>query len=180
MRFPDRTLWSSPHTPTWLARVDCAAAKLLTILASAVAVLAIAGCFGKGDGPTGTVMGRVTFNGQPAAEGRVAFISSKGHGASGLIGANGEFTLRRVEGAGILVGDYQVVVQPPPPEPPSPSSVPEEANQKNPRKMMIGAPGDPVVKEYPDIPMMYRNPTTSGWNVTVKEGANRFDFEMKR
>lgn len=149
-------------------------------MVASLGLLSIVGCFGKGEGPTGTVTGNVTFNGQPATEGRVAFISAQGKGASGIIGAQGEYTLKTIAGDQIPVGEYQVAVQPPPAESRDASSAPSEVPQATPGRIMKGAPGDPIVKEYPNIPMQYRNPSTSGWKVTVKEGANQFDFEMKR
>jgi hypothetical protein len=147
-------------------------------LGSVVAVLAMVGCFGNSDGPTGTVSGKVSFKHQPVSEGRVAFVSVQGKGATGVIGEQGEYSLRTVAGSRIPVGEYQVAIQPPPAEPRDPSSASAGAYQPTPGKIMIGAPGDPVVKDYPNIPLRYRNPATSGWKVTIGEGENQFDFQM--
>ena len=144
-----------------------------------VAVLAMVGCFGEGAANTGTVSGKVSCNGQSIPAGRIAFVSDRGHGASGEINANGEFTLRTIKGNRILVGDYRVAIMPPPTQRIPTSAVPAD-DQKSAKMTPIGAPGDPVVQEYPDIPLKYRSPATSGLNATVVQGENRFDFDMKR
>lgn len=181
MQFPDRLRHCISARSVPLVRsVSNVSWRRTALLACVAGSLSFAGCFGKAEGPTGTVTGKVTFEGKPVAEGRVAFVSAAGHGASGSIEADGQFKLRRVEGDQILVGTYQAVVQPPPTERAPQPDVPVDTGQKSSRKIMAGAPGDPVVKEYPDIPLRYRNPATSGWSFTVNEGENRFELEMKR
>jgi len=137
------------------------------------------GC-GKSAGPSGTVSGKVTFDGQAVTEGTVVFVSAQGRGASGSLDSQGAYTLRTVEsGQKIPVGEYQVCVQPPPPEPTvDPSKVTkEEVDAAIAKRLPI--PGTPVKKDYPNIPKKYQDQATSGWKLTIKEGPNTFNLEMK-
>jgi len=138
-----------------------------------------AGC-GKSVGPSGTVSGKVTCDGQAVTEGTVVFISAQGRGASGKLDSQGAYTLKTVEsGEKVPVGEYQVAVQPPPPEQADLSKVSAD-DVKAAIAKGLPVPGDPVKKEYPNIPQKYRNQANSGWKLMVKEGANTFDLEMKK
>ena len=85
----------------------------------AIGVLFLAGCESGGySGPTGTVSGTVTLNGQPVPQGcTVVFIADAGHTASGEVGGGGEYSLTVTGKAGqssaIPVANYQVCVTPP-------------------------------------------------------------------
>jgi hypothetical protein len=127
-----------------------------------LACLAVAGCGRKGD--YGIVRGTVTFNGQPVSEGMVVFFEPQLMVYQGArIQPNGSYSVAMSSGPGILVGDYQVTVMPP---------VIESPGSK--------AFGPMTVREYPNIPLKYRNPRTSPLKVSVVEGDNPpFDIEMK-
>jgi len=125
--------------------------------------VAIAGC-GDPRGPTGTVSGQVTFEGQPVTEGMVSYVSDEGHGASGQLDSAGNYTLVTVDGPGVPVGNYKVAIRPPLAE--EPDELPIDYVP-------------PDEEEYPNIPSKYRSPSTSGFTAAVKEGDNSFDFDMK-
>lgn len=117
----------------------------------------VAGC-GGGDGKkaTGTAKIMVTYGGQPVSEGAVQLVvAGSGMGAYGQLDASGTVTLADVE-----VANYTVVVTPPPPPDP--------------------VPGSPAtVKDYPNIPQIYREQKTSPLKAEVKPTSNEFKFELK-
>jgi hypothetical protein len=111
----------------------------------------------------GRISGRVTFEGKPVAEGRVVFTNNqKGIHMTAKIKADGRYEVRTAKGAGLPLATYQVFVSPPPTE-----AVTGVFNQKLP------------VKECADIPPKYRDAATSGLTLTLTEGENRLDIEMK-
>ncbi len=122
----------------------------------------LAGCGEGGDEfPTGTVSGKVTFDGKPVTEGKISFINEElGYGAGATLGSDGSYQLE--EGRGIRLGDYKVAVRPP---------------------LVGGSPEDPddppKPKEMPNIPEKYRQFETSGLSAAVKEGGNEFTFDLK-
>lgn len=105
----------------------------------------------------GKVTGSVKFSGNPVKDGQVQF-SSKETQTFVLteLEPNGEFTLEQE----IPVGSYKVTVLPPP-EP-----APEVGVVYKPR-------------EFPDIPMKYRDDFNSDLTADVKVGENSFTFDMK-
>ncbi|WP_339728932.1 carboxypeptidase-like regulatory domain-containing protein [uncultured Gimesia sp.] len=137
-----------------------------------LATLCLVGCGGGStlpEGDTGTVTGKVTFNGKPVSEGAsIVFLhKDKGITASSAIAADGSYALRMRREDAILVGDYQIGVTPPTVE-----LTPAEAEAVNTGKEL-------PEKEWPEIPKKYRNPETSGVTFTVKAGENTFDLDMK-
>jgi hypothetical protein len=140
------------------------------ILAASVA-LWICGCGGGGGlpaGETGTVGGKVTFNGQPVPAGCVvSFLGPKGITGSGATDAGGAYKISMRDGDKVLAGSYKVAVSPPQAAPLSD----EEAMKLS----MEGKPTAPEVKEVPD---KYRSPETSPLSFDVKAGANTFDIDM--
>ena len=119
----------------------------------------MAGC-GSGDGkPSGSVSGRITFQGQPVTSGVVNLMSQKlGAGASAPLGDDGKYRLAD----SLELGDYKVMVTPPPPPPPRPED---------------GPPKPPPAAA--NIPKKYRTEATTDLSATVKSGSNTFDFDLK-
>jgi len=124
--------------------------------------ISVAGCAKQVDdakrfGPTGKVKGTLTFNGKPVEDARVQFSSKET--AAAVIGdvSNGEFELTDP----VPVGKYKVAVLPP--EEPAPES---------------GVKYQP--KQYPDIPLKYRDEFNSDLTAEVHEGDdNEVKLDMK-
>ncbi len=129
--------------------------RLMLFLGLLTSMCWMMGC-GPAEKPTGSVSGKVTYNGEPLTKGSVLFVNEEtGIGASGQLDTSGTYTI-----ASIRTGEYQVAIQPPPA--PSPDEMEEGAQ---PEKL--------------DIPEKYLSPQTSGLTATVTEGENTADFELQ-
>lgn len=150
--------------------------RLSTTVASLLIATAIilpvtnSGCSKKGgyNGPTGTVSGTVTINGQPCGKGSINFINENIsiHGAA-ILQTDGSYALKVGTSFSIPVGDYRVAIvgDDPTAPPPDPAAL-----MSNPEKF----------KANESIPAKYRDPKTSGLLVVVKEGANpNTNFDLK-
>jgi hypothetical protein len=126
-----------------------------------LAALVSAGC---GRGPVlGRVSGKVTFQGQPVPEGIVLFRNKeKAVYMTANLKPDGTYEVRRAEGKGLPPGGYEVMIQPPMEDAP-----------------MGPALEPPKLKPYPNIPAKYRSYESSGLTLTVKEGDNVLDVEMR-
>ena len=110
-------------------------------------------CVGVGcesGGPaTGSVSGKVTYEGQPLTAAFVTFVDDEiGSGASAKLDASGNYHIPSV-----LIGEYTVAVQNMPPP-----------------------PGGKFVEL--DIPDKYQDLESSGLTATVEEGKNIADFSL--
>lgn len=124
--------------------------------------LLVAGCGGS-EKASGTVAGKVTFQGAPVVEGNVTFIKVGGGGSgAGVIQSDGTYSAKGVDG-GIPTGDYVAVVTPP-----------EVTRDRGPNTSP-----EVAFKEMKDIPAKYRSEATSDLKVTIREGQNDFNIEMK-
>jgi hypothetical protein len=143
--------------PTALAGIPALIAAVLCGLA--------AGCGGSDAAPAQyPVAGKVSFNGAPAKEGTISFLSDKGVGGESPIGPDGTFSVKNQHGSGLPEGDYKVMIAPPP-ETSAPSL---EASRT------ATAP-----KEYSEFPKKYRAFGTSGLTAKVTKDKGAFDFDMK-
>lgn len=140
---------------------------------SFVCVLAVAtaGCGGKGgySGPTGTVSGKVTLNGQPVPKGTISFINENLaiHGAA-ILNSDGSYALKSGTTFAIPVGDYRVGIS---------GSSATDAPPPDPMELMANPE---KFKENDSIPPKYRDPKTSGLLVVVKAGSNSdVNFDLK-
>lgn len=150
----------------------------MRLLFGSVAVLLLPfllGCGGGGNlpsGATGTVRGRITYNGNPVPEGcNVVFVrDTDGLMGTGITDRNGEYLLRMRDGLKIVVGTYRVSIMPPNPA--------ANLDQDEIMKMhMAGKLADPAkVKE---VPERYRSPEASTLVCDVQAGSNNFDVDMK-
>ncbi len=147
---------------------------LTSILALFGILMFLPGCGGSNlpSGETGTVQGKVTYNGGSVPTGTtVIFVRDEdGLMGTGVTDSNGEYLLRMRDGLKIVVGVYRVSVTPP--------NV--AANLDQDEIMKLGQEGklpDPAtVKE---VPMKYRSPEESSLICDVQPGANTFDIDMK-
>ena len=125
-----------------------------------LAVLTLALCaMGCGpDGPPrGTVSGVVTYKDKPVTEGQVVFSApERGQGAMANLDSTGKYSIPE----GIEVGEYKVMVTPPP------------------SNVAAGGP-KPALKVYTNLPEQYRNEATTDLKANVVEGENTFNFDLK-
>lgn len=130
--------------------------RTLGVLAGLCVCAGIAGC-GPKPAATGTVSGKVTLSGQPLTAGVVQLLNSQlGTGGSAELDGSGAYKMATP----LPVGEYQVAVQPPP------QPAPHE---------MTDAPAKPAVA----IPSKFSDPRTSGFSVSIKEGANTANFDLQ-
>ncbi len=151
----------------------------------ALAALVLAGC-GR---PTGSVTGKVTYQGKPLKAGNVAFVTADGGRsfASGLT-PEGTYTV-----PDLLGGEYKVCVETNSFKPPAPTGsapvVPKGAKTGPPPGANIPegyTPSDPAAmaaagmsKKYVPIPPKYAEPGTTDLTYTFKGGSETFDIELK-
>jgi len=150
-------------------------------------IAALSGC-GSGDERkvvTGTVKGKITLDGQPLEPGCVLTLMPTSAGAeisSGLVLGDGTFVAASGEIPGIPVGEYRVMVSPPPLSP----EAEEELTKKNSQAVMSALINKSKAElekvQYPQdaiVPRKYWRDTTSGLTLTVKEGENTPSFELE-
>lgn len=116
----------------------------------------LCGC-GQDGKPTGTVLGKVTYDGQPLEAGSINFLSSTGIAAQAKLGMGGIF---RVDGP-LEAGEYKVYLSPPELEPVAP-----------------GSKVNPVGKF--QVTQKNLEPNTSGVTATVNKGENNLTLEFKK
>ena len=126
-------------------------------IAVAGCCLMLAGC--GGGPPTGTVEGKVIFQGKALDEGEVRLVGSQG-AVVGQIQPDGTFTAEWKRSANIPIGEYRVAITPP--EPPLPPGASVHVMTNDPR-----------------FPILYQRLATTPLVVTVAVGSNSFDLEMK-
>lgn len=112
----------------------------------------------------GKVSGKVTFRGEPVAQGLVLFAErEKNLYFTAKLDQEGTYRVKTAEGEGLPVGSYEVTVNPPVLDAPP-----------------IGSTMRPAqVPRFPNIPLKYRVATSSGLKLEVKEGENPFNIEMQ-
>jgi hypothetical protein len=138
-----------------------------TLLLFVLGVLAGAGC-----GPaTGTISGKVKYNGQPLTVGvhTVTFLSVDGSVHSCGVEPDGSYTLR-----GVPAGRVRITIQ----SFPSPQQLLMAPGEDGRMKSVTGseAPARPGVG--PGVPGRYKNPDQSGLRYDVKRGSQTFDIEL--
>lgn len=135
----------------------------------------LSGCGGGSNlpsGETGTVRGKVTYNGGPVPQGTTVIFMRDEDGllGTGTVDANGEYLLRMRDGLKIVTGVYRVSVAPP--------NVAANLDQDEIMKMQMegNLPDPATVKE---VPLKYRSPEESTLVFDVQPGSNTFDIDMK-
>lgn len=128
------------------------------------AVLVAAGC----GAPTGTLTGKVTYDGKPVAGGAVSFCPVKdGRPYHGPIDKDGNYTV-----TGVPLGEALVCLSP------SPDFSPAVAMEKSGKRTEADGSASGVPQR--PFPAKYEDPRTSGFKVTVKAGDNPFDIPMPK
>ena len=151
------------------------APRLFVVLALCPCLAAFVGCSGSGlSGPTGTVSGKVTYNGNPVPAGcTVTFVHDETSlAAAGQTGADGSYTLQMQGGGDVPAGAYKISVGPP--------AAAGGAGPDNPEAYAASmeSGGDASADTGTPFPDKYLLPGTSGLTFTVKEGPNSYDVEM--
>lgn len=131
------------------------------LVAAVICSLATIGC-GSGDRDAGAVKamasGTVTYKGEPVTGGKVNLYSAEtGAGASADLDASGKFSLLKP----IPIGWYKVIVVPPEAKPPESLTSEFEPQPSS-----------------DNIPEKYRSELSTDLNAEVKEGDNKFAFDM--
>ncbi len=117
-----------------------------------------------GCGPTSTVTGNVTLDGQPLqldsdTQGTVTFVPEQGAQVSGSIQPDGSFEIKTGRKAGCEPGEYKAIVS---------------VNQLIPDPTGFNAPTPKSL-----IPRDYANLETSPLKFTVTPGNNQFEIPLK-
>jgi hypothetical protein len=131
--------------------MQCRHCLSLRLLAGALGwcllALLVVGCGGE---ETGTITGKVIFQGQPLPEGIVSFVTQKGYVATGRI-HEGEYSVKEVPVGPARITVRQIV----------------DSLAKNPKSSLVK-----------EIPLRYRSADDSGLKYTVVGGAQTHDFEL--
>ena len=124
----------------------------LTISVLCVCLLACSTCFvgcGPAEPPSGSISGKVIYNGQPLTSGVVTLINeTTGVGASVELDSSGGYYIQSIR-----TGQYKAAVHSVPPPPGG-------------KAVML------------NIPEKYQDIQTSGLSVTVEEGENTADLKL--
>ena len=147
----------------------------------AIVILPFCGGCGPGgfSGPTGTVSGTVTLNGEPVPSGcSVAFVSDDGHAASGTVGAGGKYELSVAgEGNNVPAATYKVMISPP-----SAGEVSDADYDEMMEEESAGAGGEAEAKTQSEkevIPAKYQSTGTSELSFEVKAGSNTIPISLE-
>jgi hypothetical protein len=157
-------------TLTWLDRNNWHHLTLLT-----AAALLLAGCNQSAlpPGPTGTVQGKVTYNGNPVPDGStVMFLHEETSlPATCEVAADGTYTLSMAGEGEVLAGTYSVSVSPP-----DSGEISEATDMEAYKAAMEGGGAPEATAPFPE---KYYAVETSGLSFEVKEGPNTIDVELK-
>jgi hypothetical protein len=139
------------------------------VWAAAALTLAVAGC--TGGVPTGSVSGKVTYEGKTVRRGSVMFVTGNSKPVYAQINDEGMY-----EAQGVPAGKAKVTVTSPDPK----GGGRREREVKDaPRAPVRGEKG-PEVKGWFPIPDQYSDPARSGLSFDVKAGPNTYDIELKK
>jgi hypothetical protein len=150
--------------------------------------LLLAGGCSSDTGPqavTGKVSGRVTVDGRPLQAGCVVTFLPTTAGAeiaSGLVGENGAFIAISGELPGIPVGEYRVIVSPPPLSPDEEEALTRKNSQAVMNALIKQSREELEKVEYPQdaiVPRQYWRESTSGLTFVVQEGDNDAPFQLQ-
>ena len=142
-----------------------------------VGLVAAGGCGSGGySGPTGTVRGTVTLNGEPVPEGTgVAFLSDDGFTASGQVGAGGNYQLSSADtGDRIPAVAYKVMIS----GGAAGGVSADDADYEAMMEASASGGAQPAAAAEAAIPSKYSSTATSGLSFTVTEGENTINIEL--
>jgi hypothetical protein len=138
----------------------------LSMAAAAGLALAAPGCAK----PTGSVSGKVVFNGKTVRSGSVMFLGSDSKPHYGQITDEGKYTVEQIP-----AGPAKITVSSP-----DPSFTPKRGrNVDDPGVPARGEEARPEVKGWFALPPQYANPAQTPLTFEVKAGTNSHDLELK-
>lgn len=127
--------------------------------------------------PTGTVSGKVTYQGKPVPAGcLVTFVSEKGVAALGTVDASGRYQLKFAGKPDVPALHYNISVT-------FPGVTGPEMTDEDERKYMAGDPAT-IAKfskkaQSAPIPKKYSDEFNSGLLFEIKAGPNTFDIDLQ-
>jgi hypothetical protein len=130
-----------------------------------VLALAVCGC----SGGTGTVSGKVTYQGKAVPGGTVTCMTKNNHPFMGKIESDGSYTVNGVPTGPVTVAVEAGVGADEPP-------LPLPGKDPPPKAPVTPAPKVPTIMQ---IPRQYANPDSSGLGLTVARGGNPFNIDLK-
>jgi hypothetical protein len=146
---------------------------LVVASALGICLLAWAGCSESSlPGPTGTVVGKVTYKGNPVPAGTtVTFVNEEnGMAAVGQVAANGTYTLLMRGERKVLTGPYRIAIGP------AQVSVDPSSDPKAYEAIMTGQ--GRMAETAASFPEKYKTAETSGLTYVVQPSANIHDIEL--
>ena len=149
-------------------------ARVIGVSWLALALLVfLVGC---GSNATGSVSGKVTFEGKPVVFGSVTILGSDKKTRSGTIDKDGHFTVEKV-----AVGEAHIGVISPNPNIQGDFKKGRRGKSKGTDNEETGTqlPKEVLAKWFPISPD-YENPEKSGFTLTVQEGTNPFDITLTK
>jgi hypothetical protein len=111
----------------------------------------------------------VTYKGAVLTSGKVTFYGPNNRAASAPIREDGSY-----EATNVPLGPVKVTVDTPPPPPPEVVKAAKQGKRRFERGNPITLPENTV-----SIPKKYSNPEQSGFSLTVIEGSQPFDIDLK-
>lgn len=146
--------------------------RIAALALASLCLAALAGC-DSSVGPSGTVEGKVTYNGAPVPAGTtVVFMhQEKSLPASALTDAEGHYSLLMKGTTDVLVGPYAVSVAP------APTGTEVDSNDRAAYEAAMMGKAPPIEAKAP-FPAKYQAPATSALSYTVAEGANTYNIDM--
>ena len=124
-------------------------------------------------GDTGTVSGKLTYNGNPVSKGTTLMFMEEKSGITGaaVVDERGEYILQMKDGMRILCGIYRISVGPPIPT--------AGMTTEDMMRASLEKPKTNPEEALKQIPERYRSPEKSKTIFEVKPGPNAFDLDMK-
>ncbi|MCA9061940.1 MAG: hypothetical protein KDA96_02745 [Planctomycetaceae bacterium] len=152
--------------------------RQLPLLLALTTLLTLGGCGGSlPEGTTGTVKGRLTIDGAAAPEGTTVVLThaTETWAATGVVKADGYFSMRFRDGTKLMTGIYGVSVTP---ASAGSAGAVDVNNETEYEKMMMDG-GNSEVETKPPFASRYLQPDTSGEEFEVAEGSNELNLDIK-
>lgn len=165
------------------------ARRICVFCCIALISMPLAGCWGSKTKKLvfGKVQGRVVLDGEPLPAGcLVTFVPQAGSSETGIgkITEDGKYVGQTGMKDGIVVGEYRLMVSPPPLDGPEIAKRQSDAmasllSAKN-AKELNASVAKSKIEHAGIIPVKYASFDTSGLKATIKEGDNTVDLELKK
>jgi hypothetical protein len=131
--------------------------------------LAASGCGAR----TGTLSGKVSYQGKPVTRGTVTLFCADGHILSGFISPEGTYSIPRVP-----LGDARITVATYPPVPRG-FNLPQQLPPSNGTYPRETAALPATTEKFVPLPERYKRPNSSGLAVTVRRSDEVHDLQLE-